>query len=108
MLWWREKDRDSLVVPRKDWEDLQADVRGLKRLAELEERSRQAQNERFAAAIDELEKRILALGHGGDLATAAAARSTEALAQRIARVSERVALLEMGAASAIPVEGVVR
>lgn len=45
----------------KEFEDLLADVRGLKRLAGLEERDRGEADQRLAGAIDALEGRVNAL-----------------------------------------------
>lgn len=53
------KRQDSVViVSRQEWDDMRADVRGLKRLAELEERNRTETDTKLAQAIDTLEARL--------------------------------------------------
>lgn len=96
---WFGRKSDKVTISRKEWDDLNADVRGLKRLAELEARETQAQNERFASAIDQLERRIALVGDAGG-------NNVSALSQRIARVGERVGVLEL-ASGMIKVEGTV-
>lgn len=56
-LFGKKEDR-VVIVSRAEWEDWKADVRGLKRLADLESQARAEQNKRFADAIDTLEKRV--------------------------------------------------
>lgn len=46
-----------VIVSRDEWEDLKVEVRGLKRLADLETQERIEQNKRFAQAIDTLDER---------------------------------------------------
>lgn len=100
------KREESATIRQKDWEDMQADVRGLKRLAELEERERRAQNERFAAAIDELEKRVNDLGGAIGMASETQTQNTSALSGRINRLGARLSALEANAGM-LEVEGVV-
>jgi hypothetical protein len=57
MFGFGKRSDNVVIVSREEWENLNADVRGLKRLADLEGRDRSEQNTRFAQAIDTLDAR---------------------------------------------------
>lgn len=80
------KSRDRVViVSRDEWEAICVDVRGLKRLADLEAQERKEQNARFAGAIDTLETRISELGSLLASVAASHERATTEFVNRLQR-----------------------
>lgn len=85
----KREDR-VVIVSREEWDLAKVEIRGLKRLADLEAQERKEQNARFAGAIDTLEARINEIG--ALLATVAASqeRATTEFVNRLQRAETAI------------------
>lgn len=92
-----KKSSDRVViVSRDEWEDLRADLRGLKRLAALEADERTAQNARFAQAIDTLDARSQELQTLIATTQDVLTRNAIEFSSRIDRIAASVGELQQG------------
>lgn len=90
-----QKKSNFIAIEREVFEDLQADVRGLKKLAGLTEDTAKAQARAFAVTIDTLEARVAELASlVASVAELAASNGSE-LSERLNRTAAAVGALQM-------------
>lgn len=102
----RREDR-VVIVSRDEWEDMKADVRGLKRVAGLEEAERKQIDENLGKAIDELDRRTQDLQHLMGAVSDIAKRNAIEFSERLDRMSNAISTLRAittNRASAPPAE----